>query len=89
MSQKNSAIDKLKKQREQLNARIQQMESRQKVLDRKKDTRRKILIGAFYWDKLIKDQGLDALKKELDSYLTRNSDRALFDLPLKEVETTE
>ena len=43
-------LEKLKAQRDTLNARIQAAEARAKVSDRKKDTRRKILVGAFYLD---------------------------------------
>lgn len=43
-----SKVEKLKKQRSVLNARIQKMEATQKQQGRKQDTRRKILVGAYY-----------------------------------------
>ena len=61
-----------------MDARIQQAESKLKVKERKEDTRRKILIGAFMIEKLKKEETFDSIIKELDGFLTRNSDRKLF-----------
>jgi type II secretory pathway component PulJ len=88
MEQQLSQIEKLKRQKEILEARIQQMEARHKERERKEDTRRKILLGAYFLDKLRNDGSFDSIKQELDRFLTRNSDRKLFDLPLLENETS-
>ena len=48
---------------------------------RKKDTRRKILIGSYYLEKAIKNNEMEKIKTLMADYLTRNSDRNLFDLP--------
>ena len=49
---------------------------------RKEDTRRKVLIGAAILSKVqAGDWTNDQLLGLLDGYLTRNDDRALFDLP--------
>jgi len=77
------ALDRLKEQREKLNARIQIIEARAKSSDRKKDVRKKILVGSYYLDKAIKDEHMDAIKNIMDKYLTRDSDRILFDLEPK------
>ena len=77
-SNKVTQLQKLKKQKEILDARIQQAESRFKVKERKEDTRRKILIGAFMMEKLKKEEKFDSMVKELDGFLTRNTDRILF-----------
>ena len=53
--QSKQALEKLKEQREKLNARIQQKESRLKTSERKKETRKKILIGSYYLDDAIKE----------------------------------
>lgn len=82
MSKKQSKLDKLKAQREIINARIQATEARLKTSERKKDTRRKILVGSYYLDKATKENTLDNIKSIMNSYLSRNSDRALFDLEL-------
>ena len=85
MNEKQSRLDSLKKKKEQLNSRIQKLESLQKSRQRKRDTRRKILIGAYFMDKATEEGGLDSLFQQLDGYLKRNSDRELFHLePLHE-----
>jgi hypothetical protein len=45
---KQNQLDRLKEQRNALNAKIQSAEARSRVSERKQDTRRKILIGAYY-----------------------------------------
>jgi len=85
MSEKQSKLDLLKKKKEQLHTRIQKLESLQKSRERKRDTRRKILIGAYFIDKATEEGVLDSLFQQLDGYLKRNSDRELFCLePLLE-----
>lgn len=82
-----STLDKLKNQREKINARIQLAESRLKTSDRKKETRKKILIGSYYLDEALKENKLDEIKSIMDKYLKRNSDRSLFELELTEDES--
>lgn len=93
MGEKQSRINVLKKKKEQLNARIQKLESLEKSRERKRDTRRKILIGAYFIDKSSEEGNLNSLFQQLDGYLKRNSDRELFHLePLygeKESEQTK
>lgn len=76
-----SRLDKLKTQKEKLKARIQKMESMEKNRERKQDTRKKILIGSYFMDQAIKSGTLDDIKQKMAGFLTRNSDRVLFDLP--------
>lgn len=79
---KKNQLDKLKQQRDAINARIQAAEARERVSERKQDTRRKILIGAYYLDQA--EQNPDQwsqLVKIMANYLTRDSDRSLFELP--------
>jgi len=75
-------LQRLKEQREKIDARIQAAESRIKSSERKKDIRRKILVGAYYLDKTIKENNMGELKGIMDKFLTRNADRILFDLEL-------
>jgi len=82
-------LNNLKKKREQINARIQKMEASQKSKERKQETRRKILIGAFYLDKARKDEAYGSLVTSIDGYLKRDSDRVLFNLKPLEVEKIE
>ena len=74
-------LEKLKKQQEQLKARIQALEAGQKTRERKKDMQRKILFGSFMLQR-VKEGDSRALEwqAQLDGYLTRDHDRALFDL---------
>lgn len=74
-------LEKLKKQQEQLKARIQTLEAAEKTRERKKDVSRKILLGALVLEKLKQgDPVAERFKAELDGYLTRDHDRALFEL---------
>jgi large subunit ribosomal protein L7/L12 len=76
-----SALEKLKKQRNQLDARIQALETRNKASERKKDTHRKILLGSYYLEQARKNNQLENIKDIMNTYLKRNTDRILFDLP--------
>ena len=78
-----TSLEKLKTQRDALNARIQKMQALEITRERKKETRRKILVGAYILDKARKDNTLAQLSQDLDAFLTRDSDRELFELPEK------
>lgn len=71
-------LERLKEKREIINARIQAIEARIKSSERKKDVRRKILVGAYYLDIAAKENKMDEIKKIMDGYLKRESDRELF-----------
>lgn len=73
-------LEKLKEQRSQLDRRIQAIESRNKVAERKNDNRRKILLGSYYLEEAKKNNQWETVKKLMDDYLKRNTDRVLFDL---------
>jgi hypothetical protein len=79
----DSSIQDKQQQLDQLKARKQAIEAREKsrlkALERKKDTRRKILAGTFF----LEASGKDALKiavngRTLDEFLTKEDDRTLF-----------
>jgi large subunit ribosomal protein L7/L12 len=80
-------LDRLKEKRATLNARIQAAEARFKTDERKKDTRRKILVGSYYLDHAAKENNMHEIKEKMKTYLKRPSDRALFELdrPLETV----
>lgn len=84
---KLSKLEKLKLQHDKLKSKIQKIESLEKNKEHKKDTRRKILIGSYFLDQATKDGTFEDIKSKLATFLTRNSDRALFDLPALESET--
>ena len=75
-----SHLEKLKTQQAKLSARIQAAEARLKVSERKQDTRRKILVGSYYLDKAVKEGTMEELKKIMEAYLSRDTDRKLFNL---------
>lgn len=62
--------------------RVQKYEAKTKERERKLDTRRKIITGALALEHMMFD-GIYALKLKalIDEYVTRDQDRALFDLP--------
>jgi hypothetical protein len=72
---------KLKEKEAVLKARLAKIEAKERTQDRKKDTRRKILLGALAFKKM---QELPAFKeqitKDLDGFLTNPRDRELFEL---------
>ena len=80
----SSRLEQLLKKQEELKAQIRQEKNKLDQAERKKDTRRKILLGALMLDMMKKGE-LDEKKimKKLDSFLSRNTDRQLFDLTLK------
>ena len=85
MSEKQSRLDALKKKKEQLRAQIQKLESLEKSRARKRDTRRKILVGSYVIDKANQEGTLLNLYQQMDNYIKRNADRELFHLePIEE-----
>ncbi|HAU0345698.1 TPA: mobilization protein [Legionella pneumophila] len=80
MSEKQSRLDALKKKQEQLRAQIQKLESLEKSRERKRDTRRKILVGSYFIDKANQEGTLFDLYQQIDKYIKRNVDRELFHL---------
>jgi large subunit ribosomal protein L7/L12 len=84
MKTKTGTLDNLKKKQAQLAARIQALEATEKSRERKRETRRKILVGAYYLDKANEEKKLASLIQMMDGYLKRDSDRVLFGLALKE-----
>ena len=73
-------LERLKEQREKLNSRIQAVEARVKTSERKKDIRKKILVGAYYLDAAEKNNTMAEIKSLMDKYLKRDFDRELFGL---------
>lgn len=73
---------KLEEQRARINAAIQRVKARERQAVRKRDTRRKILAGAMVLDRVARGELKETLfKDDMDRFLERAQDRALFDLP--------
>lgn len=79
-----SKLEKLQQERDRLNAQIQRLAARQQAADRKVQTRRDVLVGAFIRQRLADGGAIvlsePGLLRELDGWLTRDGDRALFGL---------
>ena len=75
-------LEKLEKQMKQLQQRVASEKARIRNKERKDDTRRKILVGAYFMEKYQDNR--DELVKTIDPFLTREKDRELFGLKLKE-----
>lgn len=75
---------KLNRRLAQIEAEIARVKALASKEERKKDTRRKILVGGMVLD-LVKsgEIGEEQLKRWLDKMLSNPHDRALFDLPPK------
>ncbi len=74
-----SKLEQLLRKQEELKAQIRKEKNKLSQAERKQDTRRKILLGALMMDMMKKGE-LDEKKilKRLDSFLSRNTDRQLF-----------
>ena len=73
-------LEALKDKQKKIIAQIQQVEAREKTATRKKDTRRKILIGSYYLEKTTDQNKIAEIEKLMDGYLKRDNDRLLFGL---------
>jgi hypothetical protein len=83
MSKKNSEkLAALLEKENQLKAQIQQLKQREREEERKKDTRRKILIGGAILAKVKRGEWhMNQLHDLLSGELKADRDRDLFDLP--------
>jgi hypothetical protein len=81
---KTARIELLKKKQAMIKAKIQTLQSADKSKERKMDTRKKILIGSYYYEKAKEANKLNEITVLMDGYLKRNFDRALFGLKLLE-----
>ena len=80
-------IRQLEEQRARINAKIQRVRSRESQEERKRETRRKILAGAMVLDRVKrKDLSEKLFKADMDRFLERDQDRALFGLPPRTAE---
>jgi len=84
---KPTRLESFKKQQDQLKAKIQALEASEFSRERKRETRRKILVGAYYLDKMRAENRFDELVGLMDAYLSRDTDRVLFNLSPKAKES--
>ncbi len=84
MATEKSVLEKLIEQKSQLEARIQSEKIKAASQHRKDETRRKILVGSYCLEKYMKSGSFEKLITELNSFLFKDSDRALFGLAPRE-----
>ena len=74
-------LEKLLQKEAQLKAQIQDAKARERTLEKKRDTRRKILVGAAVMAQVEHGDWPERdLKMMMDGFLTRESERELFGL---------
>lgn len=77
-------LEDLQRRRDQINAQIQTLKAKEGQVERKRDTRRKVLIGAAVLEKVKKGEWPeDKLRAMMEIYLTKAIDRELFGLMVK------
>lgn len=81
---KLTKLEKLLEKKKRLDAQIQQTQAKDKSTEKKRDTRRKILVGAYFLDQAAINKTMKDIEQKMDSYLKKNIDRVLFGL--KEIE---
>jgi hypothetical protein len=75
-------MKKLKAQRAAIDARLRQEQLKLNAKERARDTRRKVLAGAAVLEKARRDEDFSRLLiEELKSFLSRDDERALFNMP--------
>ena len=80
-AKKQALQEAQRRQRQTLTRQIRRAQARLSTADRKRRTRRLILIGSYVEHTTENDQAKrDKLRKGLDEFLERAQDRALFDL---------
>lgn len=76
----NEKILKIEKKRDELNAKIQLLKNRQSIEERKNDTRRKIIAGAFFINSM--ESNLPLIGQVLfDAGYLEDRDKKLLNLP--------
>lgn len=85
MKTEKEVLKKLEEQQEKLKAKIQAVKAKAAKKERKEETRKKVLLGAYLINQMEVgkiDKG--EVMKGLDKFLTRPQDREIFGLPVPE-----
>lgn len=78
----NKKFEELIKRRDQITAQIQALKAREQTTERKRDTRRKVLIDAAVMERVKNGKWPEErLLAMMDEFLTKDLDRQLFGLP--------
>ena len=82
-AKRKATEEKLKLRSKRLKDKISQIRAMAKKDAKKHDTRRKVLAGAMLLDQISKDaQAKAKFDRDINAWLVRDIDRALFGLPL-------
>jgi len=73
------AVEKARKQFEEAKARLQAVEARARTAERKRDTRRKIILGGALLDLAKRDRDAAKMFEQIVSDLSRDCDRKSFE----------
>ena len=75
----STRLDRLREQRDALNARLKDLETKQRQDERKMRARRRQLLGKMVEDWILEDKNFQAeVRKRIRPLLTRSVDRAAF-----------
>jgi len=75
-------LRKIEEKQARLKAEAQRVKARAREAERKRETRRLILYGAMLKDRIARGAVSEKLiMADMDQFLTRDHERALFDLP--------
>ena len=84
MVNRDEKLKKLEERQNQLKTQIQKLRAKEATEDRKRDTRRKVVLGAVLLEMVKSGEWSDEkLKNLLDRKLTRPRDRELFGLTVE------
>ena len=67
MNPVSQRLENLKKKQEQIKSQIQSLEASQKSRERKKETRRKILVGAYFLEMARAENSYEDIVKKMDA----------------------
>lgn len=73
-------IKKLKKQRDEINARLNKERAKKRAQERKNDTRRKIILGGFLLSRISYDENAKKLYEQCLNSLEKEQDKELFEV---------
>lgn len=80
MTEKKPKIEKLLAKQKKLTAQIQKAQAQNKTFEKKRDTRRKILVGSYFLEQATINKTMNDIKEKMNGFLTRNPERVLFGL---------
>jgi len=82
MNKREDRLQKLEAKKQQIDAQIDKLKALNSEERRKKETRQKILLGAWILNQIETGEMVkEEVMAKMDKYLTKNIDRKVFDLP--------